>query len=287
MAELHDWTEDEYHADPCEQPSLSQSIAKTLVTDSALHAWTQHPRLGGIPRPPTKSLDDGTAVHELLLGGDRIVAVDYPDFRKAAARIERDNAIEAGKVPICAPKLAELRDVAESLRVRIEAMGFDLDAGQTEASITWTEDSRHGPVLCRGRMDFVAPERGLIVDLKSARSANPKKLGKHFHDYGLDIQWAAYTRALEQHSPEMAGRVDFVFLCCELVPPYSVTPCRPNGEMRMLGNARWARAVDAWARCIRDDHWPDYTDGEIVDIAPPVYALADEEAIEADKEEAA
>ena len=28
-----------YHADPCEAPSLSSGIARTLLTRSTLHAW--------------------------------------------------------------------------------------------------------------------------------------------------------------------------------------------------------------------------------------------------------
>lgn len=37
--------EAEYHADPCPEPSLSSTIAKTLLASSPLHAAVRHPRL--------------------------------------------------------------------------------------------------------------------------------------------------------------------------------------------------------------------------------------------------
>ena len=37
--------EAEYHADPAPEPSLSRSLAHTLLTRSPRHAWQAHPRL--------------------------------------------------------------------------------------------------------------------------------------------------------------------------------------------------------------------------------------------------
>ena len=37
----------EYHSDPCPAPSLSSTIAKKLVSASAMHAFCEHPKLGG------------------------------------------------------------------------------------------------------------------------------------------------------------------------------------------------------------------------------------------------
>ncbi len=62
-------TEAAYHADPCDRPSLSHSIAHTLVSESPRHAWIEHPRLGGNrERVSTRAMDDGAILHRLLLG---------------------------------------------------------------------------------------------------------------------------------------------------------------------------------------------------------------------------
>src|SRR3979411_2799004 len=59
----------DYHADPCERPSLSSSIAKILIEKTPRHAWTAHPWLNPnfVPKQDSK-FDLGSAVHELMLG---------------------------------------------------------------------------------------------------------------------------------------------------------------------------------------------------------------------------
>ena len=58
-----------YHADPCERPSLSSSIAKILLEKTPRHAWTAHPRLNpDFAAKDESKFDLGTAVHELMLG---------------------------------------------------------------------------------------------------------------------------------------------------------------------------------------------------------------------------
>src|SRR5262245_35492153 len=95
-----------YYNDPCERPSLTQSIAKTLITKSPLHAWTEHPRLGGVRREPTREMDDGKILDALLLsGGDGLEIIEAPDFRTKDARARRDAAKAAGKTPILKHKL--------------------------------------------------------------------------------------------------------------------------------------------------------------------------------------
>ena len=69
----YDLPEHEYHSDPCDSPSLSASIAQTIVLESPAHAWLQHPRFGGKQIEPTKEMDRGTLVHALLLGKGRAI----------------------------------------------------------------------------------------------------------------------------------------------------------------------------------------------------------------------
>src|SRR5688572_24266058 len=67
-ARLLDITPADYHLDPCVTPSLSSSIAHTLVTKSPLHAWTEHPRFGALRSESSKAQDEGSIIHKLLLG---------------------------------------------------------------------------------------------------------------------------------------------------------------------------------------------------------------------------
>ena len=265
-------TEAEYFADPCPVPSLSQSIARVLVTESPRHAWLRHPRLGKQPEEATAALDDGSILHKLLLGkGASVEIIAADSFRGKAAQETRDAAIAAGRIPILAAKYSELAKAAQLLRQQSAALGFAL-TGQSEVAIEWSESD---DVLCRGRLDHVFLDRGVIYDVKKTRSANPAYLRRKFVELGYDIQYAAYTRALAKLHPEFEGRVDFVFLFMESEPPHSVVPARPDGALKEIGSLRWQRAVDLWGKCLKSNHWPTYCESAIT-LDAPVWVINQE-----------
>lgn len=261
----------EYFADPCAVPSLSSSIANVLDTASPLHAWSQHPKLGGVPRTSTKSLENGSLSHALLLGaGKDIVIIDAKDYRTSAAQAERDGALKAGKIPVLVKDIESARKTAALLKERFADVGIVLD-GEKEPTALWTETASNGArVQCRGMMDHV--KLPVIYDLKSIRSANPAVCRRHVETYGYAIQRAAYVSAVEHIKPELAGRIDFIFVFYELEPPHAVTPIRLSGAFRELGERGWRRAVDRWEECLRTNVWPAYTDS-VLDLEPTPWAL--------------
>ena len=267
-------TEAEYFADPCPVPSLSQSIANLLVSESPRHAWAAHPRLGNMRRESTKALDEGTLIHKLMLGvGAEVVIIPFDDFRKKDAQIIRDAAVAEGKLPVLHRKYDEMRQVADRLRDRLKAEGFPLD-GQSEVAIEWHERGNDGPVVCRCRMDHVFVNEGRIYDIKKARSVNPRHIARNFMDYGYPVQAVAYNRALAALNPGLQGRIEFTFLFLELDAPNEIVPVRPDGAFYKIGSLKWEQAVLTWERCLSSGHWPGYADG-VVTITPPAYVLAE------------
>ena len=265
------FTADEYHADPCKVPALSSSIAHVIDTESPLHAWSRHPKLGGVPRQPTKSMESGSLSHALLLGdGKDIRIIDAGDYKTKAAKADRDAARDAGEIPVLRDDYEEALKTSVILRARFADHGIRLD-GKSEVTALWTERARDGAeVQCRGMMDHLKLPR--IYDIKSTRSANPDVCRRHVESYGYAIQRAAYASAVERIKPEFAGRVDFIFVFYELEPPYAVTPARLSGSFRELGARGWRRAVDRWEECLRTNRWPGYADG-IVELEPSPWAL--------------
>ena len=264
-------TEEEYFADPCATPSLSQSIANVLVTESPRHAWLRHPRLGKTPEEGTRALDDGSVLHKLLLGkGAAIEVIAADNYKTKLAQELRDAAITAGKVPVLASRFAEIGKAAAALRNEAAAQGFSL-TGESEVAIEWIEEAQNA-VLCRGRLDHVFQDRGVIYDVKKTRNASPAYLARQFVELGYDMQYAAYTRALTALHPEFEGRVDFVFLFMEIEPPYSVVPVRPDGAFKEIGTLRWRRAVEIWEACLTSNRWPGYCSGAIT-LNAPVYVI--------------
>jgi hypothetical protein len=273
-----DVSEDAYFSDQLgDQPSLSSSIAHTLVSRSPLHAWAQHPRFGARGKKPTREMDLGSVAHTLLLGrGKRFVVIkppegeeDYQDFKKKAAREARDAARAAGKIPLLQKHLDEALELAEAIRPRLEEFGFKL-TGESEMTALWEERADDGSIVnCRGMIDHLILDSGSILDLKIVRSAHPKACQSHLVGFGGDIQSHAYTSAVEFNHPELAGRVEFTFLFCEAEYPHAVTPVFRNGTMRELGELRWRRAVNSWAKCLKANRWPAYVESPIGVDAPP------------------
>ena len=262
-----------YHADPCEEPSLSQSTAAILVNRSPLHAWQQHPRLGGTRRS-SGAMDTGTLIHSLVLGkgGEKVCVIDVDSFRTKAAKEERDAALAEGKVVMKAAEYAEAEGVATAIIERLASYGINLDAGEQEVKVEW----REGDVLCRGMLDALDVGERTIYDLKTSRSADLHTCQTHILKYGYDIQGAAYRSAVGKLYPELVGRLKFVLLFAELEPPYAVTSLELDPAFRALGESKWQRAVATWAECLRLGQWPGYVRKTTL-VTPPFWALMEEE----------
>lgn len=268
LAQRLELSEDEYHADPCPEPSLSSSIAHTLLDRSPRHAWAEHPKLGGHRRGPTRSLDRGSLLHKLVLGkGSDIRVIHADDFRTKRAREQRDAARADGAIPVLEADYEDALDAAQSIRSGMDANEIDL-SGASEVTITWRERAGEHDIWARARLDHVHVERGTIYDLKTTRIAHPEHCARSVVSYGYDIQQAAYMRALAALDPTLDGRIDYVLVFAEPEPPFAVTVARLDGLLRTRGERRWERAAALWGRCLAADDWPAYSQGPVWLNAP-------------------
>jgi hypothetical protein len=55
---LHRFAPEEYHRDPAPAPSLSSTLARVLLNQSPLHAWTASPRLNPMWEPKDSATFD-------------------------------------------------------------------------------------------------------------------------------------------------------------------------------------------------------------------------------------
>lgn len=277
-ARVLDVSVEAYHADPCPTPSLSASLAHTIVSKSPAHAWLEHPRLGGQPRDATKATDLGTIVHELLLGegpGFTVIAAD--SYRTKIAQETRDAARAEGRVPVLERELADAIVVSQAITWRLRDLEIDLQAGRNELKIAWCDADPDGAhVHCRSMLDQLNADDAVVRDLKTtSRTAHPTACGRSAADHGLAIQAWAYQKAVGALHPDLVGRVRTEFIFAEIEPPYAVTVGRPDGLMMDLGRAQWERAVATWAWCLRENVWPGYAD-RVVPLSVPAYALQEE-----------
>ena len=78
--------------------------------------------------------------------------------------------------------------------------------------------------------------------------------------------------AVQTLHPELAGRIDFIFIFCELEPPFSVYVARPDGMFWASGDFKWNKAKRIWKECLETNNWPEYQT-EIGWISAPMWSL--------------
>ncbi len=273
---IADLPERDYHGHP---GSLSASGAKWLAPPApcpAKYVWHRD-------NPVHKDVFDfGHVAHRLVLGkGADIAVVDAEDWRAKAAREAKEEARAAGRVPILARDHAKAEALAASV-LSDPVAGPLFAAGDAEVSLFWPDD-RRPDVTRRARFDWLTPtvegRRRFIVDLKTARSSEPDQFGKAAADYGYAISAAQYVDGAIACGLD----VDPVFLLVvvEKDEPHVVTTFQVDDDLLQLGRSLMRSAIDLFAECTANDHWPGYRSDVTPLALPPYFHNRVEEALTA------
>lgn len=254
---IHWIAADVYHADPCEQPSLTSTIARILTADSPLHAWTAHPRLNPeYENTEAAHFDIGTTAHELLLEGEANVEVIEADsWRTKAAQEQRDAAYQAGKQPLLTHQWAEVDRMVQAARKQLARINADpaiFENGLPEQTLIWDEDG----VTCRARLDWLHDGYVAIDDYKtSSRTANPAGFSRSLFNMGYDVQAAFYLRGLERLTGAVA---EWRWVVQETAPPYALSVVSLSPAAIGLANAKVDYAIARWRECLTTGRWAGY-----------------------------
>lgn len=254
---IHTIDADTYHADPCEQPSLTSTVARILTTDSPLHAWCAHPKLNpDFTNVEAPHFDLGTAAHSLLLEGEaNVEVIDYPDWRKKDAQEQRDAAYEAGKQPLLTHQWLEVERMVQAASIQLEAINATpviFASGHAEQTLIWQEDD----VTCRARLDWLHDDNTAIDDYKtSSRTANPESFSRSLFNIGYDVQAAFYLRGLRALTGEDA---QWRWVVQETTPPYALSVVSLTPAALELANAKVDYAITRWRECLTSGVWRGY-----------------------------
>lgn len=256
---IHTMPAERYHSDPCEQPSLSASLAHLLVNQTPLHAWFAHPRLNpNYEREDKAQYDLGTVAHSMVLEGnaESVQVVHADSWRTKDAREERDGARAAGRVPLLAKDFKRVEAMVETIRKQLALRDDEpplFTDGLAEQTLVWEE----GGVTCRARLDWLRDDHTTIDDIKTtARSANPLQWTRNtLWSIGADIQVAFYLRGLKRLTGKDAM---FRYVLVENGEPYAVSVVSLASSALDLGNHKVERAIDKWRECLKTNKWPGY-----------------------------
>lgn len=269
-----DVPEADYHADCADEPSLSCSVARILIEQTARRAQHAHPRLTSMPRErkASRQMEEGTVLHQLLLGTPPSAEIiEAADYRTAAAREARDAAAAAGRLPVLARRWPELQAIAGQARQSIAGvpeLAPMLDAeARSEATLIWQD---LGGVLCRARVDRMVPGAGSpMFDLKFTSKVDPLgKWDRRMVEDAFDLRAAFYGRGYEA----LFGRTaPYVFVVIEIAEPCDVLPLQCTPQMLELGESKAATAIDLWAGCMRTGRFDGYA-RRVHHVSPPGWA---------------
>ena len=257
---------EDYIADPCPDPSVSKGVIRTLVERSPAHAHLEHPRLGGGNDNPTNRSDLGSAAHAMLLGGaEKIGFIDAPDYKTNAAKNAREECRARGQIPMLAKTAPALKAMVEIARKAIEQFG----PGDCEHTLIWQE----GDTWLKSRPDFMAEDRRIVVDYKTASNADPAAWIKaSLMNGGYDLQAALGLRGLDVLlGPDER---EFLFLVQEITPPHACSVIGASPLMLELASKKIEAGLRIWRRCVSEDRWPGY-DTRIHWADPPTWAQFD------------
>jgi hypothetical protein len=263
-----------YHAD---RTSISSSGLRALLNPGC-PAQFKYDR--DHPQPHKKEFDLGHAAHLLVLGeGPELEVIDFPDWRKKDAQIQRDEAYLADKIPLLTKDHDMVQAMAEAIRQHpVAGPLFTPGTGLAEQSLFWT-DPRTG-VRCRCRPDWM-PHRGdgrlVVVDYKTAKAIDEAALQRAVYERGYHAQAAHYldgVKALGLHGDQEPA---FVFVFQAKTAPYLVHLVELDFPALALGAARNERALRTYAECERTGVWHGFNDRITYLPLPPWAEKRDQE----------
>jgi PDDEXK-like domain of unknown function (DUF3799) len=263
----------DYHADPVPDGSLSASGARLLLPPSA-PAIYKH-RLTHPPEP-RKVFDFGHAAHSVALGvGEQIVPVDADSWRTKKAQQAAADARAAGAVPLLCDDYQQVLDMVAALREHpVAGPLFEPGTGRAEQSAFWIDPEFE--VWRRCRFDWLPDTTGrpIVVDYKTAKSADPVSCSKALdeHDYYRAAPW--YMDGAE--AVGLGKDAVFVLVFQEKTAPYLVNVVQPNGLAVLWGQRVNRKALAVFRECQEAGEWPGYSDG-VMPVGLPGWAVREHE----------
>lgn len=259
---------------------VSSSQIKTLIDGPAYY---KHSIDNPGESETTDEMTFGTIAHALLLGEeDRVIVLEFDNWKTKEARMWRDGLLEHGYIPCLKETFDRAKAAADSAKSHplISAI-LDHPNLKTEVTIIW-EDATTG-VNCRARLDMYIqdwkPGEDLIIDpkfttLKLARIGpdNYDDLAWAVKRYRYDIQAAHYSAAANAHSGNV---VTWRNLWIEQREPHLTLMTDMSLYTEAQAVLDRIAALNAYKASMESGIWPGST-SQIVSIGLPGREITDE-----------
>jgi len=228
-------------------------------------------------RGPTAAQVTGSALHTLVLEPGEF-ATRYAVYDGEGTRASKEYKAFAAE---CGDRTILKRDEMDEVQAMADAIdqhpiaGPLFTSGWAEQSFTWT-DSATG-LACKGRTDWIANDgmgmdfrkgtpgqfyrRGILVDVKTSRSADAREFGRDAARYGYPEQLCHYKAGLEANGYEVT---QILFIVVESDAPYDVCVYELTDDQQQRPKAEVARLLARVAECEASGEWP----GRSAEVTP-------------------
>lgn len=266
-----------YHADPCPQPSLSSTLARIILNQSMLHAWTASSRLNPDYQPTEKKVFDfGRAAHRKVLGkGDEYAAIPEELLGSNGAASTKaakewiEDARARGVTPLKAEEVEMIDAMAAKCLARLAEMKIAVDPERSEIVGIAEIDG----IWNRAMFDNAPMGRKYLIDFKTTTDASPEACMRAVCNYGYDVQARHYLDVWHAVTGEKRS---FRFVFQEKEPPFEVSVVELmddpslDGDWMLDAASKIREARFLWQRGLKTGEWPGYP-AKIARIEAPVW----------------
>lgn len=249
-----DITPDQYFAEPCPAPALTNSGIGHLLKYCPARFAHEHPAIGQPPeeRDSTAATHMGSLVHRLALDkGDDYAVSPFDEYRTKEAKEWKRATIEAGLVPVKAADFEAASEMAAVIRGAIVAE-LGSEEYHTEVVIAWQRRGR----WCRAMLDVWCPSLLRGLDVKTIASADDLSIDRAFAGgYGRQDSW--YHDGIERLTGN-TGRSAFGFLFVEKEAPFLGRYADTSEAMRQGSTMECDRAFEIFDDCMSANRWRGY-----------------------------
>lgn len=235
------------------EPGVNQSsLKKILLSPAHYQAALKFKMI------PTPAMEMGTALHALSLDGEEAFDKSYvkkPEGLSLATKQGKEWKAEAGRKKILSTggkddPWGSVQGMNESLK-RLQWFNPDQPdyIKYNEVSVYWDWMGVH----CKARLDRVALEEGLVLDLKTTDTIEPDLFLKKVIGLGYDFQAAYYAKAAEV---AFGKPFKFLFVAVERKAPYTVDIFEATPDMMEEAMYKCEEALRRYSLCTENNEWP-------------------------------
>jgi hypothetical protein len=262
-------------ADYRAHPAFANSDLKTIRTQSPAHLQWRRTH----PDKDTPAKREGRILHCAILEPHAynarytVLPSDAPD-KPTAAMIEAAakgtanpnsvyrvtwwadwNASNPNKELIAAEDYDRHMYIAEAIRTHPELRAYFEGEGESELSVFATDPITGLPVKCRPDRRVQVGGFRVVLDIKSAESAQPEAFERACENYGYWQGAAFYTDVNEWAGDPLDL---YLLVAFEKEGPYGVTVHEVSPEAMNDGRAQYRAALDLAKHCVDTGEWPPY-----------------------------